>query len=445
MRLMALALITFVAGAIAAVAEEQPAPSSTQLTLPAAVARALELNPNLAAVREDLPAALARLRMARSEGQPVGSANLSLSTGTMGTVLPGADGVMPRALTAAPGASRADANLTLMYPLYTGGRVGSAVSAARHRVRATQADIDAMVLEVAYQVRQAGWEVLVSRELVRVQEENLAEQQERLRVDQALLDAGKVPPYYVQRDKAELAAAQQGLTNAQRDVAAALLDLSVAIGLPPSTPLELADRLSYDPAAAEVDEKALITSALEGRPEARALKANLAAAAREVRSRRAAYVPQIDGMVMLEGEKRSGMRADAGYLAGVVASLPILDGGARRGEVSEARAMARRLSRELAALNLDIERQVRRAVLYLRAANQNARTAMEAVAAAEEDNRVALARYRAGKAINLEAISALATLVQARTNLAQALFDYNVAVDAVRKAAGKLPEQGSPT
>jgi len=439
MRMMALAMVALTAGGSAAVAQEQPAPSPVELTLATAVAQALELNPNLAAVREDLPAARARLRMAHSQGQPVASANLSLSTGTMGMVLSGADDVMPKALTTAPGASRADANLTFMYPLYTGGRIGSSVSAARYKLRATQADIDAMVLEVAYQVRQAYWQVLLSREMLRVQEENLAAQEERLRVDQASLDAGKLPLYYVQRDKAELATAQQGLTNAQRDVATALLDLNVAIGLPPSTPLELADQLVYDPAAAEVDEKGLLASALESRPEAEALRASLEAAGREVRSRRAAYQPQIEGMLMFEGTKQSGMGADAGYLAGVIASLPILDGGSRRAGVWEARAMARRTEKELAVLNLEIERQLRAAVLDLRAANRNVRTATEAVAAAEEDNRVALARYRAGKAINLEAISALATLVQARTNLAQALFDYNVAVDAVKKAAGKLP------
>jgi outer membrane protein TolC len=86
-----------------------------------------------------------------------------------------------------------------------------------------------------------------------------------------------------------------------------------------------------------------------------------------------------------------------------------------------------------------ISRQVHEALLDFTAADQNVRMAELAVASADEDYRLALVRYQAGKAINLEPIEALSALVRARTNYAQALFAQRVALDEVNHAVGHLP------
>jgi outer membrane protein TolC len=409
------------------------------LTLASAVSLAFERNPSLAAMREEVPAALSRLKMAQAQGKLVGSANTYLSTGTMASTMPSNANVMPRMYMGVPSTSRLDQNLMLMYPLHTGGRVSSRVGAAGARVEATQGDVDSMVLDLAYAVRAAYWQALYRMDLVKVQEENVTRQGERLRVDQAKYDAGKIPLFYVLRDKSELADAEQQLTNARRDVETALLDLRNAIGLGMTAPLSLADTLQYNPEAAEQDAAQRVTDGLQNRPEERALGAKTKAAELEVAARKSAYRPQVDAMLMLNGMKASGMGVDGGYTVGVVGSLSILDGGERKASVSEAEAMVRSLEQQKQALDLDIERQVRTALLDLAAANQNVRTALEAEAAAEEDHRVARVGYDAGKLINLEVVSALAALVKARTNVAQAKYEYNLAADAVRRATGVLP------
>jgi len=433
MRLLTFTLAVCVAGV--ATAQEQP----RALSLSSAVALALEQNPSLAAMREELPAAMARLRMARAAGRLTGSANTYLSTGTLPGTLPSSAAVMPRMYMDTPADSRLDQNLMLMVPLSTGGRVGSRVRAAAAGKRAAEQDLESMILEVAYAARAAYWGALYRADLVKAQAENVDAQRERLRVDQAKYDAGKIPLFYVLRDKAELAAAEQELTNARRDADTALLDLRNAVGLPMTAPVRLTDQLLYDPAAAEVNAEQLAAAALANRPEALALQARTEAAEREVAARKAAYRPQIDGMLMLDAEKASGMGVEGGYTVGIVGSLPLFDGGERRANVSEAEAMVRKLRREREALDLRIEWELHTALLQLSAANQNVRTALEAEAAAEEDHRVATVGYDAGKLINLEALSALASLVRARTNVAQARYEYNLALDAVQRAAGALP------
>jgi outer membrane protein TolC len=421
-----------------AVTQEPP----QALSLATAVQLALERNPDLLAARQELPAAESRLRMARSEGRPRASANTYLSTGTMGSTLPSPDSVMPRMYMGVPPRSRLDQNLTLMAPLSTGGRVRARIRGAAARVEQTERDIDAMALEVAYEAREAYWMALLNREMVRVEAENANEQGERLRIDQAAHDAGKIPLFYVLRDKAEVAAAEQALTNARRDADKALLDLRRAIGLALALPVELTDSLVYRPDEADRDPGELVAKARQDRPEARALSAQIAAADREVLARKAAYRPQVDAMLMLDAEKTAGDPFRSGYTAGLVASLPLLDGGSRSAEVSEALAMRANLEHRQEALGLDIEREVRAALLDLAAADQNVRTAAEAVAAAEEDYRVAKVGFGAGKLINLEVISALAALVQARTNVALAVYEHNLAADAVRRSTGSMPDGG---
>jgi len=377
--------------------------------------------------------------MEQAGGRLRSSVNTFLSTGTMANILPSPETVKPSMFMGQPDRTRFDQNLLFAYPVTTGGRVTARVRAAGAQVQATEQDIAMTALDVAYAVRAAYWLALYRMDLVKVQEENVSEQRERLRVDQAKYDAGRIPLFYVLRDKAELADAEQELTNARRDVGTALLDLRNEIGLDMTVPVELTDQLAYNPAAADPDSEALAKEALARRPAELALQARITAAGREVAARKAAYRPQVDAMLMLDAEKVRGENANGGYALGVVGSLPLHDGGERKASVREAQAMVRKLEQEKAALDLQIERELRTALLDLTAANQNVRTALEAEASAEEDHRVARVGYDAGKLINLEVVSALAALVRARTNVAQATYEYSLAVDAVQRAVGALP------
>jgi outer membrane protein TolC len=450
MRSAVVCLLLVAARALAADAPAGPAPAAApaqgpqalDISLARAVATAMEKSPRLAAVREDLAASLARLDAARAEGRPAASASAFVSRGTMGAILPGPAAVMPRMWSAAPDLPRAEGGLMVMYPLATGGRIAAGVGAAGAAVAATQADVDAMVLEVAYAVRTAYWRALLAADVVKAEQENVVENTERLRLDQAALAAGKVPQYYVLRGTAEAADAEQALARAERDAEIALLDLKAVMGLQGGPPLALTDALKYEPSAAPEDVEAVLREALAHRPEARAAAARVAQARRQVAARRAAFQPQVDAMLMLGGETVSGMGSGGGYTAGLAASLPILDGGMRRADLAEAEAMKRKAEREQVAAAIEIERQVRSAVVSLAAAERSVRAAMEALASAAEDHRVAMMRYQAGRAVNLEPISALAALVRARTNLAQALYEHNLARDAIALSAGRRPPIG---
>src|SRR3990172_1727541 len=100
-------------------------------------------------------------------------------------------------------------NMTLMYPLFSGGRdyygykaSAARADAARHMLKGTE-------LDVAMQARLDYIAVLRESENERVTRELLRDVGERLRVTREMFEGGRVPPYYLLRDAAELANALQ--------------------------------------------------------------------------------------------------------------------------------------------------------------------------------------------------------------------------------------------
>ena len=413
---------------------ETPPPA---LSLTQAVATAWAQSPVLAGVRAEVPAAAARLELARSGGRLIASTTTFLSTGSLPNNLAGSQAVDPRMYLPSPPEAQADQNLMLMYPVSTGGRVSARVGVASANLTAAQAEAETALLDVAYSVRTAYWQVLLDQALVQVQEANVTEQTERLRVDEVEEQNGKIPRYYVLRGRADLADAQQELTNARRDTDVALLRLQQLMGVEPGAPLTLSDALVYTSAAVPPAAD-LVAEAQSMRPEMLAALARLDSARRQVALARASYSWQVEATAMGDAFANKSS-TDAGYSVGVVASVPLATGGARSAEVAEAQAMLRKADTDRAALALEISQGVRSALLDLAAADQNVKTAEAAQAAAEEDYRVALLRYRSGKAINLEPISALTALVRAQTRVVQATFEERVASDAVQRAVGNKP------
>jgi outer membrane protein TolC len=129
--------------------------------------------------------------------------------------------------------------------------------------------------------------------------------------------------------------------------------------------------------------------------------------------------------------------SDQGYVGGVTAALPILDGGLRRSAVNEAQATVQQARADERDAVLKVNRDVSTALVNLSAAARNVGLSKAAVEQAEEDYRVIKLRYESGKAINVEVLDALAALTRALTNYADALYQHNVARDQLTRATGQ--------
>lgn len=405
------------------------------LTLAQAVQVGLRENLMIQAAQADVRAAAAETRIARSMTRPQISANSFLTAGDAANIFSTAPNVTPVNNNPIPSKGFADLNLTLMFPLYTGGRLNNLVRAASERQRASLADVGGVQAETALMVKDAYYRTLLAAEFVTVAQARVDADRELVRTVQAQLEAGKGIEAAVRRAEAELADAERMLTTARNDQAKALLDLKTVMGVRPDSDITLADTLSFLPPPGDVN--ASLTEAARIRPELAAARARFAAAQSQTGAAKGSLQPQIYAGAMADGFSSRTMGNGTGYTAGLTISFPLLDAGQRRGEVAQARAHQQRAEAEVKNTELRVSNEVRQAWLDVETAAQNYRTAQAALLAAQSAYDVIALRVQSQKSILVEQLDALAALTRARANLAQALYDHALSVARLLRAIGK--------
>jgi outer membrane protein len=418
-------------------------PPPQQLTMKEAVAFGLKNSPTLRASQAEIDAARAEASVARARTRLQLSANGFASQGNMENILQSAMGVEPQALVMAPDRGFVDANLMLMAPLYTGGFLPGLVAAAVARERAAKAEATGMRAQVALKIRESYTRALYGVELVKAQQARVTAAEAMVANAKAQLEAGKGIEASVRRAEAELADSQRELTMAENDRRKMLLDLLADMGASMEALPALSESLSFIPSSRTVQES--IAAADQTRGELIAARQLVRAAEGQVASAEGALRPQVYGFAMGDAfAPRDMMGRNSGYTVGLTVSLPVFDGGMRRSEVAAARAMRARAQAEADQMKLQVEKEVRQAWLDIETAAQNYRTAEAALVAAQAAYDVTVIRVESGKGILVEQLDALAALTRARANIAQALYEHQIAVARLSRAIGEVdtPTQG---
>jgi outer membrane protein TolC len=417
-----------------------------------AIAVALRESPVVRGAAREVEAAAAHVVAARAERRPWLSLNSFLSGGSAPNIFEGAEPVQPRMTMGLPRDRFFDQNLNFMVPLYTGGRLEAMVRRARAVRDASAAELEETRQEVALTVRLAYREAQARRSFLGVYQAALEQNRERQRIDQIAFEQDRIPRFYVLRNAAEVANAEQMLTYARRDLEISLLQLKTAMGVhidsqldvtPVEVPRPAGEWLAALQGDQGTDLPRLLAAAVRNRPELLAAERRVAAGIQETRVARSAYRPQVVAGVMGDLTLARGMDPHSGTTFALAASLPILDGGARRARLRAAEAEVRKREEERTQTALAVAQEVATALVSLQAAERNVATARAAVAAAEEDYRVAQLRYTAGRGINVEALDALAAQVRAQNNEVQALYEYGAAQDRLLRAVGLLRAPGA--
>ena len=131
------------------------------------------------------------------------------------------------------------------------------------------------------------------------------------------------------------------------------------------------------------------------------------------------------------------IREHRGYLATATLDIPIFDWGIGRAKQRQAELKAQAAENQLNITRRDVEQQFAAAHEEALTAIRRVDNARAAVADAQRNVDISIARYRAGEAPILEVTDALTTLAQQRTNYQQALFDFEIARAHLQEAAGE--------
>ena len=438
--------VTFLAIALAvspaAAGAAEPLPRiEGPLTMEQAVGQALEKSIRIKAADADSRTMDSMRKEALAPFWPQLSANGYLNAQRLGpNVYTSAGNTMARNYQVFSPDYNRDANITVMYSLFAGGRDYYGYKAAAARADAARAMLQGTGLDVAMQTRLDYIAALREAENARVTGDLLKAVEERLRVTHEMFEAGRVPRYYLLRDETERANAVQMDAMAKSRAEQALIALKTTMGVDLSSSITLADRLEYTAMKVSIEEG--IRQASETHPEIQAAVKQREAMVAEVRAAYSNYFPQISGAFMNDwvwmrnqGEART---TDNGYSVGLVVTLPIFDGFMRENGVNTAKAKLEKVAQVEALVRQQVAKEVNQAALMLGAAEKGVEASKIGLDQAEEEIRIVKERFESGRGIQVEILDAQASVTRARFNLVAALADYNAALAMWLKATGRV-------
>jgi outer membrane protein TolC len=293
-------------------------------------------------------------------------------------------------------------------------------------------------------VKTQFYQIVVNRELIKVQEQSVNLLDSQLKDQQNRFEAGTVPRFNVLQ--AEVAYYNQLplLITAQNNYRISQLTLAKTLGLDfqprrgENPPLEVIGEMPYVPRTIALADA--IELGKQRRPFLKQARANVLNQRQQLRAATGQWLPTITttggGEWVSSPTNSSWHDISKGWIAQVQGSLPIWDSGQIYGQVKQQRAL-------LSEAEFTYEDNARQVELEVQTAYSNLQQNMELIKSqeknvglAEEALRLAKARLDAGAGVQLDVLNAQVQLLTAQSTQLQALFGYNSSLAEFDRATG---------
>lgn len=400
------------------------------LTLDDASKYAREHSPMLKEARSEYASALASSRKSLSMLGPQIGINGLASQSQSGAFFSSPPGSDPGSVYAAPSGAYWAANVMAMFPLFA-PQLRAMADAGSFQARAAAGRLKEREGEVVYMVAEAFSMALGMRAEAEVACARLQATQEMLRTVEARFQAGATIQAQVDRVRAEVSRAERGLVRARNAEAKALLELKEAMGSPLDSDTNLSGELGAPTAVPD-----LKASLLQAR-QSRGLILEATAAAdqtrREVKAAQSQRLPRAYAIGMADVMRQREM---GGLSVGLAVSLPLFDSGQIRSDVNRAKAMQDAAEARHASAVLQVEKEVRQAILDIESAVVNRSSADAELQAATTAYGTIKERVEVGKSILVEQLDAFETLTMAQSEVVKAQLEFALALARLHKATG---------
>lgn len=293
-------------------------------------------------------------------------------------------------------------------------------------------------------VTQDFYQLLLTIDLVKVAQAQVARYQQAVDVTQAQIQAGTVAAKEVYQAQSDLANAQVTLLQDQNQVQLNSAALKNALGVATDAtvqpaPLAAGDQLPPLPTAGEaLTLDAALAAAYDNRPDLRQQQAAVASqnAALQQARREAGLTLRGDYVLTYQATNDVGTRGvDSQFL--VTGSYPVFDAGSARGAIRIAQAQRDIALNQLEQVRQQIRLETEQAY-NTRATNlQAAGLAQAAVTSAQVNYDAAVAARREGIGTVLDITTAQATLTQAQNQYVTAVYNYYAAAAQLQRALGQ--------
>ena len=327
-------------------------------------------------------------------------------------------------------------SVSLLQPIYTGGRLLETIRMARHRHRVSGFQEEYIRSGICLQTDMQYWNTVARTEIVRISDEYRHAVASLVQTIRERVEAGLTDQQDLLMMEVKLNEADYQLLQARKNLENGRMALNSLIGVELHTPTVVEDSV----AVLAMDDASLWSEGHSLRPELKIAMEQVKMAESEKKLALSKYKPQfyvgIDGSYSSPGYNfRSDL--DPNYAVYAKVSVPLVEWGKRRNEKRASAFKMEMATEQLGTVTDHVNLEVETARNSLRQAMEQVKLAHSSLDKARENEAMAQERYEEGKASVIELIDAQTYRQMAQMNHVQAKVSAQNCYSTLLKALNR--------
>lgn len=295
--------------------------------------------------------------------------------------------------------------------------------------------------EVVFQVKQAFYGVLLSKELVNVSQKNYDVAKANYNNVDAQYKQGVSSEFDLLRSEVSLANAQPALIQAKNNLEMSKNSLKNLLAINLKKNIDVKGKFELE----NVSKEDLETSneiLMKSNPMLISLNLQSSILDKNISLQKAAYFPVLSGFANYQWQAQDNTLKFSNYnwantfSVGLTLSIPIFDGFRRSAKVEQAEIQKTQLEITKTKTEEGLKIQLLQAELKMKESEERVNAQQKSVDQAERALQIAQTRYKNGIGTQLEILDTQSSLVQTQVNYSQAVYDFLIAKAEWEKTLG---------
>ena len=339
--------------------------------------------------------------------------------------------------------SQSNTNLSIgsSIPLFTGFRIPNEIARNKLELEASVQNLEKAREDLALNVASLFLQVLFSKELLKINQEQLALSQTQIERTNALVEAGKVPLSQLYDIEAQVANDKVSVVQAENNLRLALLDLAQSLELQQSEDFNIITPVFGDVVTEYMSSvqppQAVFNNAIQIKPVIKVQELRVKGAEKTLAIARSGYFPTLS-MNMGLGTNyfylynkdyintsfSSQVKNNMGESIGLSLNIPIFNRFSVRNQVRNAQFNIENQQLELENAKKTLYKEIETAYLNALAAQEKYKASQQAIKSTSESFMYAKERYETGKSSVFEFNDARTRLIRSQSEEIQAKYDF---------------------
>jgi outer membrane protein TolC len=330
------------------------------------------------------------------------------------------------------------AAITVVQPLFTGGKITAGARAGRAERKAAEAELIKTRNEIIQETINYWLAVVVTRDVVGVRKEVLDGMLQHEKNAERYSQEGLISKYHLLRAEVAVSEAQRNFVDAKSRYEIAVLALKKNLNYGDTINVSVMDSLNYIPVKDSVD--LFLSSSEKDQPIYKLLEQKRILAKQKVLSQTSALMPQIAAYGKYELFQDYLSALEPNWVVGINASINLFSGLRNINNIKAARHLVGQVDYMESGVHNDITLLINKSYKEMRAAEERYLQLESDIKLSDENYRQAQKRFESGYGTSLEVIDAQLVREKNRIDRLLALMDYYRSLNELNTASGKAEQ-----